>query len=368
MEVMVEKRTVELKRVIELLQEEIRVRKKVEEALKKSEDRFRQVAENAREWIWEVDREGLYIYSSPVVEDILGYKPEELVGKKHFYDLFHPEEGEKMRELAFEVFSKRETFREFVTPNIHKNGKTVWLSTSGVPIFDENGEFIGYRGADIDITERIKAEEQIKISLRENEILLREIHHRVKNNMQIVCSLFNLHKNSIKDKEAYQIILECQNRIRAMALVHEKLYRTESFSDVNLKEYIRDMVNNLIEFYEVNPDKIVLKIDIEDNILLDINSAIPCGLIVNELITNSLQYAFPGGMKGEINIKVRLIDNEIRMSITDNGIGLPADFHKKKTESMGFFIIDTLIRQLNGKIEIRGNNGAKIFISFRRKT
>lgn len=139
--------------------------KRAEKALQKSEERFRQVVENAQEWIWEVDANGLYTYASPIVEKILGYKPEEIVKKKYFYDLFHPEDREKLKKGAFEVIAKKQSFREFINQNIHKNGETVWLSTSGVPLLDEKGNLLGYRGVDTNITEHKKAEE----ALRESE-------------------------------------------------------------------------------------------------------------------------------------------------------------------------------------------------------
>ena len=141
--------------------EEITERKKTEEALRKSEERFRQIAENSQGWIWEVDTNGLYTYVSPVVEKMLGYKPREIVGKKHFYDFFHPDDRKEMKKAAFEAFAKKASFREFLNRNIHKNGKKVWLSTSGVPILDKKGNLLGYRGADTDITERKNAEEEL---------------------------------------------------------------------------------------------------------------------------------------------------------------------------------------------------------------
>jgi PAS domain S-box-containing protein len=145
-----------------LIANDITERKQAEKALRESEERFRQVAENAQEWIWEVDTDGLYTYASPIVKKILGYKPEEIVGKKHFYDLFHPEDREELKKAAFEVLAQKQTFREFLNRNVHKNGKTVWLSTSGAPIPDEKGNLLGYRGADTDITERKQGEEEIK--------------------------------------------------------------------------------------------------------------------------------------------------------------------------------------------------------------
>jgi len=146
-------------------------RKWAEEALRESEERFQQVAEHAQEWIWEVDAHGSYTYSSPIVEEILGYKPEEVVGKKHFYDLFHPEDREELKKAAFEVFAQKQSFREFINRNMRKDGETVWLSTSGVTILDEEGNLLGYRGADIDTTERKQAQEALRESEERLKIL-----------------------------------------------------------------------------------------------------------------------------------------------------------------------------------------------------
>jgi PAS domain S-box-containing protein len=133
-------------------------RKRTEEALRESENRFTQIAENAQEWIWEVDASGLYTYASPAVETVLGYEPREIVGKKHFYDLFHPEDSDEVKKAAFEVFASKQSFRNFANRNVHKNGSTVWLSRSGVPKLDKQGHLIGYRGVDADTTERRKVE------------------------------------------------------------------------------------------------------------------------------------------------------------------------------------------------------------------
>ena len=129
------------------------IRRKAEYELEESEDRFQQIVSNASEWIWEVDSDGLYTYSSPVIEDLLGYKPEEIVGKKHFYDLFVPEDRDEIKKLAFEKFAEKESFKGFLNANVHKNGQTVWITTSGVPILDDDGNLIGFRGSDIDITQ-----------------------------------------------------------------------------------------------------------------------------------------------------------------------------------------------------------------------
>jgi PAS domain S-box-containing protein len=138
---------------------DITERKRMEEALRQSEQRFRQVVDNAKEWIWEVDAKGMYTYASPIVKKILGYEPDEILGKKHFYDFFHPDDAQQLKERAFEILSHNDVFSEFQTRNLHKDGEVVWLTRSGVPIFNESQELIGYRGADVDITERLRIHE-----------------------------------------------------------------------------------------------------------------------------------------------------------------------------------------------------------------
>jgi len=215
--------------------------------------------------------------------------------------------------------------------------------------------------------ERKKAEELVRLSLREKEVMLQEIHHRVKNNLQVISSLFSLQNRFVRDMETSKLLRDCQSRIKAMALVHEKLYQSETLAHIKIKEYISDMTSNLLSFHELDPAKINLTLDI-DNITLDVNTAIPCGLILNELITNSLMHAFPGDRKGIIHISARLKDkDEITLIVSDNGIGLPEDIDVSTIESLGLIIIETLINQLNGNIEIDRSNGTKFHIIFRRK-
>jgi PAS domain S-box-containing protein len=143
----------------------------------RSDARFNDVADNAQEWIWEVDANGLYTYASPVVERVLGYAPEELAGKKHFYDLFHPDDREALKEAAFDVFARRERFREFPNRNVHRDGRELWLHTSGVPIVDDAGDLVGYRGTDADVTQRMQAEqEKDRLTKELHDSLAHEIH------------------------------------------------------------------------------------------------------------------------------------------------------------------------------------------------
>jgi len=187
-----------------------------------------------------------------------------------------------------------------------------------------------------DITERKSVEKQIEASLKEKEMLLREIHHRVKNNMQVISSLLWLQSGYIKDKKYLEMFRDSQNRITTMSLVHEKLYMSKDLAKIEFKEYIRDLANGLFESHGVKAETIELKINVE-NVLLGIDHAIPCGLIINELITNSLKYAFSDRRKGEINVSLHINDeNIVELIVSDNGMGIPCEVDFRKTESLDY--------------------------------
>jgi len=219
-----------------------------------------------------------------------------------------------------------------------------------------------------DITEQRRSEDKIRKSLDEKEVLLKEIHHRVKNNMQIVSSLLDHQTQHIKDKNVIEIFTESQNRIASMALVHEKLYQSKDLAKIDFYDYINDLVANLFQSYVENSGKIKLNMKIE-NIQLDIDLAIPCGLIINELVTNSLKYAFPDGRNGEIKIVFRKTDeNMLELAISDNGIGIPLDLDFRKTGSLGLHLVTILAEnQLHGKINLYRNEGTEFRIEFKGK-
>jgi len=222
-------------------------------------------------------------------------------------------------------------------------------------------------GAAADITERKSAEEKIEASLKEKEILLREIHHRVKNNMQIVSSLLMLQSYNIEDKKYKDMFIESQTRIYSMALIHEKLFQSESIAQINFKEYIEGIISNIFESYCIKSN---IKIDINvENIPINIDYAVPCGLIINELVTNSLKYAFPDERNGKIQISVKSNDNKmIHLSISDDGIGIPKDMDIRKTKSLGLHLVTALAEsQLHGKIILNRENGTQFQIGFGAK-
>ncbi|MFB2923089.1 PAS domain S-box protein [Aerosakkonema funiforme] len=225
----------------------------------------------------------------------------------------------------------------------------------------------------LDITERENAEEQIKASLKEKEVLLKEIHHRVKNNLQIISSMIDLQSQFIDSPEMMNIFLDSQSRIQSMALIHEQLYQSKDLAKIDFSDYVANLVDNLFSSYGVDQELIKYIIDI-DNVCLNLDTSIPCGLIINELVSNALKHAFPYGREGEIWVQLYLDEqNHIILSVSDNGIGFPENLNFQKIEtSLGLQLVCTLTKQLKGNIELDRNNGTRFKLTlselkYRRK-
>ena len=242
-----------------------------------------------------------------------------------------------------------------------------------------------YERAQREISERMRAEEQIKASLQEKEVLLKEIHHRVKNNLQVISSLLSLQSRCIEDQSVLELFQESQNRVRSMALIHEKLYRSQDLARINFAEYIRNLATSLVRSYRANSGPVSLKVDAND-VPLSIDAAVPCGLIINELVSNSLKYAFPpppsfppsggdergsfppsgGDERGdEIRIELRSDrDHQVTLIVADNGVGFPKGLDFRHTESLGMQLVNTLTNQLGGTVELHSNGGTEFKITF----
>lgn len=219
-----------------------------------------------------------------------------------------------------------------------------------------------------EITERKQAEERIKASLKEKEVLLGEIYHRTKNNMQVICSLLSIQSMHITDKRVLTIFEETENRIRAMSLVHQKLYQARDLSRIDLKDYIKDLGDHLLTSYQAKPGRILFHVE-GDSIPILIDYAVPCGLIVNELISNSLKHAFPNDRDGEILISLHVSDDEIEMDFRDNGIGLPKGFDLENCESLGLGLVRDLTKgQLRGETELKEAQGMEFQIRFKQSS
>ncbi|MBU7044938.1 MAG: PAS domain S-box protein, partial [Theionarchaea archaeon] len=243
-----------------------------------------------------------------------------------------------------------------------KNGDKIFAEVSTRFIW-RNGEIEGILSILRDVTERKKVDEKIKASLKEKEVLLREIHHRVKNNLQVISSLLSLQSAYINDSQLKEMLKEIKNRIRSMALIHEKLYQSEALAKTNFEEYIRSLAHGLVCSYAISTGAVTLTVDVGD-VSLSINTAIPCGLIINELVSNSLKHAFPDG-KGEIRIALYPVNDSIELVISDNGVGIPEDIDFKTTETLGLRLVTILVEdQLNGEISLIRNKGTEFRIRF----
>jgi len=244
---------------------------------------------------------------------------------------------------------------------------TLATLTNQAAIAIENARL--YEQAQQEITERKRAEKQIKASLKEKEVLLKEIHHRVKNNLQVISSLLYVQSKSIKDKEALEMFQDGRNRVRSMALVHERLYQSRDLARVDFAEYVRSLANYLFRSYGVNSNVIKLKINVDD-IFLGVDTTIPCGLIINELVSNSLKHAFPpegdrpAGREGEIRIGLSSDNDKFTLMVSDNGFGFPKDLDFRNTESLGLQLVNTLVAQLEGTIELDRSAGMAFKITF----
>ncbi len=329
------------------------------------EEKFRSLFDNANDAIIITDLENRVTSWNKSAEKIFGWNEKEIVGK-NFLPLAFDQKLQTENEQIIRNAISGGAVSGIETVLMRKDGKRFDVSMTVSPLRDTDQNVVGLSGIFRDITERKRAEEQIKESLKEKEVLLREIHHRVKNNMQIISSLLRLQSASIKDKKYSDMYRESQNRIISMSLIHEKLYQSGDLTKIDVKDYIRDLVAGLFESYGVNAGKIAMNIRTE-NVSLGINSAIPCGLIINELVSNSLKYAFPDGKSGEIKISIRATEgNNMELTVSDNGAGIPKDIDFKKTESWGMRLVTILAEnQLHGEITLNRSNGTEFQIRFR---
>ena len=215
-----------------------------------------------------------------------------------------------------------------------------------------------------DVTGRRRADEKITRTLQEKEVLLREVHHRVKNNLQVVCSMLRLQERNLHDDTLRQVLKECRERVVAMAMLHDQLHRAKDFSNINLGEYIRNLAASLFCSYGVNSADIGLRLDIED-IPVAVDTAIPCGLLVNELVSNSLRHAFPEGSKGCVSLGLHALDGGwVELTIADDGRGFPERPQDSQTRSLGLWLVDLLADQIGAAVERSSSAGARYRLVF----
>jgi PAS domain S-box-containing protein len=232
---------------------------------------------------------------------------------------------------------------------------------------NDDNEPVAMVGVARDITARRRAEEALRSSLREKEVLLKEIHHRVKNNLQVISSLLSLQSEYLKDEAMIKIFKESQNRVKSMALIHEKLYQSANLAEIDFSDYLRELTTQLFRSYGIGAHGVSLNVH-ASQVLLAVDRAIPCGIIVNELVTNALKYAFPNGQGGRIDIDLHPVsDEQIRLAVRDNGVGFPADVDFETSDSLGLTLVRMLADQVQGEVVLQASErGAEFIMTFRK--
>ena len=330
--------------------------------LRESEARFHMLADTAPVLIWMAGADSRCAYFNQPWLDFVGRPIEQEVGNG-WVDHVHPDDVSGCMETYRAVFQGRRPFtREYRLRR--GDGEYRWMLETGVPRFALDGAFTGYIGTCIDITERKLAEDGTRIALEQREALLKEIHHRVKNNLQIVSSLLNLQSNANRNKKVAHLLKECQLRVMSIGLLHETLYRSGNLSKVAMMEYIRALTDHLLRSYGVDSDTIAVTVDV-DQIGLNIETALPCGLILDELLSNCLKHAFPEGRRGEIHVELRSNpDQTVTLRVKDNGVGIPEAVNLEEVRSLGLELVELFSDKLEGVPEFHRDNGTEFRLRF----
>ncbi|HSB51862.1 MAG TPA: histidine kinase dimerization/phosphoacceptor domain -containing protein, partial [Dissulfurispiraceae bacterium] len=244
------------------------------------------------------------------------------------------------------------------------NGAAVDIEIACSPVITDERTIAGASFVARDVTDRRKREEDIRISLRDKDVLMQEAYHRIKNNLQVIASLLNIQAEKVRDKESLDMFKESLNRVKAMSLIHENLYRAKDFTRIDFGEYMRTLVDYLFRAYGANVTRIKSRVS-APAVVMDVNQAMSCGLIVNELVSNSLKYAFPPSIEGEVYVEVRPRDDGyVTLVAGDTGVGLPKDIEIKQTKSLGLQLVNSLVNQLKGTIVLQDKAGTEFMITF----
>jgi len=365
LEDLVKERTAELSEANKGLEVEITQHKKTGEALAETNRLLETILDCTHMLVAYLDPQFNFVRVNRVYAEADERDPFFFPGKNHF-DLYPDPENEAIFRRVVETgepyFAYAKAFEYAEHP---ERGVTYW-DWSLIPIKNHQEAVTGLVFTLVNVTERIEAEEQIKASLAEKEVLLKEIHHRVKNNLQLINSLLNLQARLIPDEKNRSPFEECKNRVNSIALVHEKIYESNDLANINFGDYLRSLTTQFFTSYPASLSHIALKIDVED-ILLPVDQAIPCALIVNELLSNSIKYGFPQDQKKEGKIVIQFKSGEngnATLVAADNGVGLPDNFDIDTSDTLGMHIISALVRQLYASIQVDGKKGTKFIIQF----
>jgi|CXWL01.1.fsa_nt_gi PAS domain S-box-containing protein len=334
------------------------------EDLRASEERFRMLAETIAEVFWMTDasREEL-IYISPGYESVWGRTCESLLAAPSAWlEAVHPEDREAVADsLRHQAQGGYDIEYRIVRPD----GAVRHIHDRAFAATGTDGHVFRVVGVARDVTERWRAQEALRSSLRDKDALLKEVHHRVKNNLQVITSLLRLEAVRNSDGAAKRVLKDMQGRIQSMALLHETLYRSGSFAAVDLGSYLSGLSQQLVRTLRVQGGAVEFKPNLE-SVMVGIDQAIPCGLLVHELVSNCMKHAFPNNADGTIGIELRREGSEsITLSVWDTGVGLPQDFSTRQSQSLGLQLVSDLARQLSGRLEVMPGPGATFSVTFK---
>ena len=370
LEAHVANRTAQLVAANRELQREVAERKLAEAEVAKQRAFLRQVIDLNPSFVFAKDRQGRFTLVNQAIAAAYGTSVDGLLGKTDADFNPNTAEVEGFRRDDLEVIN---TLKEKFIPEeviTDAGGQIHWLQTIKRPIVSPDGTANQMLGIATDITARKQAEraleralEQDQSSLHEKEVLLKEIHHRVKNNMQVITSLLRLQSKTIKDEQVLSVFQDSQNRVKSMALIHETLYQSKDLSRINFAEYLKKLVAHVSRSYRTRPEAVKINIQVDD-VSLPIDTAVLCGLIINELASNSLKYAFPADTRGEVNITFGRAEAHYVLRVSDTGVGLPDDFDPDRGKSLGMKLVRMLTGQMHGEMEYRNSVGTTFEIKF----
>ncbi|MBF0514447.1 MAG: PAS domain S-box protein [Desulfovibrionaceae bacterium] len=343
---------------------DITERKMAENALLESRKLLGHVLNSIPQAVFWKDPGSVYLGCNEVFARDAGLgDPTGVVGKTDFELPWPPGAARAYVADDLEVASQGKAKERIVEQVQKASGQTIWVETTKKPLTDEAGRVFGVLGVYTDITRRKLYEEKIENSLREKEVLLKEVHHRVKNNLQILSSLINLQAKTLDGKAETGAFLVMQNRVRSISLVHESLYRSPDLSAVGMRDYLPNLAKQIAAAYGETAKNIRLDIDVDD-IALGVDKGIPLGLLATELVTNALKHAFPPGTQGAVLVALKQTPSGFLLVVEDNGAGLPDGFDINASDTLGVQLLSALAAQLHGELRISGNKTTRFEVEF----
>jgi len=342
---------------------------KITEALIISEEQHRQLADHASDVIWTMSDNGRFTYVSPSVERVTGYTPEEIM-KRPMHEALAPGSASIALDLYAESLERARRKEHNVEARVDievlcKDGSTAWTEVIAVIMFNESGEFIGILGIARDISEKRVAEEKVKNLLKEKEFLLKEVHHRIKNNMNTIRALLYLHADSLTDTISVEALRDAERRIESMMVLYDKLYRSENFREMSGREYLTILIDAIIGNFP-NSGRIIVVKNIEE-FMIEADVLFHLGILINEILTNSMKHAFKEDEHGRINVSLKAMGEHAELMIGDNGAGMPEEVTLENPEGFGMQLISILTRQIGGTIKIDKGEGTRFILDFNIK-